>query len=158
MHFLVDGIYPEWAIFVTTFSDKEDPRKKKYAQAQEAVRKDVERAFGMLVKRLHVLARPLRGWHEDDLKDLVHCCTTLHNMVTVAREGDLATEEEPNIEVNSGGFVLFGRHEITQEEAEADGLTLQAARMAAFDQRKESSYEHLLLKKDLVEHINNLNL
>lgn len=161
MYFLVDGIYPEWAIFVTTFSDKSDARKKKFAQAQEAVRKDVECAFGILVKRFHVLARPLRGWHEEDLKDLVHCCVILHNMITVAREGSVASEsdsENDNVEQapGAGGFVLFGRHEVTQEEAEADGLTLQAARMAAFDLRKESQYEHMLLKKDLVEHINNL--
>ena len=41
MHFLVDGIHPPWSIFVNTFSNKEDPIKKEFADAQEAVRKDV---------------------------------------------------------------------------------------------------------------------
>ena len=80
-YFLVDGIYPEWSIFVTTFSNPIDAMKKRFAAAQERVRKDVECAFGIVVQRFHVLARPLRGWYQEDLTDIVHACTILHNMI-----------------------------------------------------------------------------
>ena len=50
MHFLVDGIYPEWSIFVTTFTNPIEAKKKKFAGAQEKLRKDIECAFGILVQ------------------------------------------------------------------------------------------------------------
>ena len=49
-YFLVDGIYPEWSIFVSTFSNPIDQKKKKFAAAQERVRKDIECVFVILVQ------------------------------------------------------------------------------------------------------------
>jgi hypothetical protein len=46
---------------------------------------------------------------------------------------------------------------ITQEEAMHDGVDLFAARSAVFGNMMESTYEHYLLKKDLVQHIKSLN-
>jgi Plant transposon protein len=63
-------------------------RRKKFAKAQESIRKHVECAFGIVVQRFHVLKRPLRGWYQEDfLSDLVHCCTILHNRIVVERFG-----------------------------------------------------------------------
>lgn len=76
----MDGIHPEWAIFVNTFSNKSDPKKRKFAKAQEKVTKDVECAFGILVQRFHILQRPLRNWYVEDMVVLLHCCTIIHNM------------------------------------------------------------------------------
>jgi hypothetical protein len=45
MYFLADGIYPEWSIFVKTFSNAVNPDKVFFASHQEAVWKDVECAF-----------------------------------------------------------------------------------------------------------------
>ena len=67
MYFLVDGIYPDWAIFVNTYSCPTDPKRKKLSARQEKVRKDIECAFGIVVARFHVLERPLRQWHVDDI-------------------------------------------------------------------------------------------
>jgi hypothetical protein len=49
MYFLEDGIYPEWSIFVKTFSNSLNPDKQFFTSRQEAVRKDIECAFGVLV-------------------------------------------------------------------------------------------------------------
>nr|XP_043611942.1 uncharacterized protein LOC122583623 [Erigeron canadensis] len=43
--FLVDGIYPRYAMFVKTISHPTGEKRIRYAKAQEAARKDVERAF-----------------------------------------------------------------------------------------------------------------
>lgn len=41
-HYLTDGIYPQWAIFVKTISSPQGNRRKHFAAAQESARKDVE--------------------------------------------------------------------------------------------------------------------
>jgi hypothetical protein len=46
---LVDGIYPQGATFLKTMSSPQDSNKKKYfVKAQEAARKNVKWAFGVL--------------------------------------------------------------------------------------------------------------
>ena len=47
-YYLVDGIYPPWATFVSIISNLAGQKKSHFAQRQEAARKDVERAFGVL--------------------------------------------------------------------------------------------------------------
>jgi hypothetical protein len=156
MYFLVDGIYPNWAIFVNTFSCPTDPKKKKFAARQEKLRKDIECAFGIVVARFHVLERPLRQWYIEDMRNLVHCCTILHNMIVIYWHGDLGhpvtTEEDDDDQM--GGFTLFGREEVTKAKAFSDGIDLFAARMTAFNMRMQSPTEHHILRNNLVEHIN----
>ena len=48
-YYLADGIYPRWSTFVKTISNAVPGGKKShFAKGQEACRKDVERAFGVL--------------------------------------------------------------------------------------------------------------
>jgi Plant transposon protein len=158
MYFLVDGIYPDWSIFVSTYTNPIDPKKRQFAVYQERVRKDIECAFGILVQRFHVLQRPLRGWYQEDIVRVLHTCVILHNMVVEEKYGfvDSPLELPPSVEVG-GNFALFGRTPISELEAQAEGLTLFSARLSAFELAVESTAEHLQLKSDLVEHISSLN-
>jgi hypothetical protein len=47
-YYLADGIYPSWATLVKTIPEPRGSKRTYFAKAQEAVRKDVERAFGVL--------------------------------------------------------------------------------------------------------------
>ncbi|BFG41560.1 hypothetical protein CerSpe_278340 [Prunus speciosa] len=47
-YYLFDGIYPPWSTFVKTIPSPQGNKKKLFATSQEAARKDVERAFGVL--------------------------------------------------------------------------------------------------------------
>jgi Plant transposon protein len=47
-YFLADGINPAWALFIKTIRNPMSPKEKRYASAQEAVRKDVARALQLL--------------------------------------------------------------------------------------------------------------
>ena len=151
-YFLVDGIYPEWAIFVKTFSEKHGHKKKVFGDRQEAVRKDIECAFGILVQKFQVLSRPLRGWFLDELKDILDACVILHNMVVEERTNSRV--ENVGEEVATRSFPLFGKAEVTAEQAAADGVDLFAARVSRFAVAMESNWEHFELKRDLVEHVN----
>ncbi|GJT80000.1 RNA-directed DNA polymerase, eukaryota [Tanacetum coccineum] len=50
-YYLADGIYPAWSMFVKTFSIARDEKTLKFKRVQEAARKDIERAFGVLQGR-----------------------------------------------------------------------------------------------------------
>ncbi|XP_028081098.1 uncharacterized protein LOC114282590 [Camellia sinensis] len=59
-YYLADGIYPQWSTFVKTIPSPQGNNKKLFAAAQEATRKDVERAFGVLQARFAIVRRPAR--------------------------------------------------------------------------------------------------
>nr|GEW32953.1 hypothetical protein [Tanacetum cinerariifolium]GEW40132.1 hypothetical protein [Tanacetum cinerariifolium]GEW40135.1 hypothetical protein [Tanacetum cinerariifolium] len=50
-YYLADDIYPAWSTFVKTFPVARDEKSLKFKRVQEAVRKDIERAFGVLQSR-----------------------------------------------------------------------------------------------------------
>jgi Plant transposon protein len=80
-YFLCDSIYPRFRIFATTVGNPRTPREKLYASAQEGVRKSVERVFGVLFARFHILYRPSRLWYKEDMADVVATCCIIHNMI-----------------------------------------------------------------------------
>lgn len=59
---------------------------------QEAIRKDVERAFGVLVARFHILAHPSRLWYRRDIENFMKACIIMHNMVVEAHRASYETE------------------------------------------------------------------
>jgi hypothetical protein len=65
-YFLADGIYLEWQAFVKTF----------FARAQEAARKDIERAFNVLQARWVVVRGPAYDWDCDEIGNIMTTCIT----------------------------------------------------------------------------------
>ncbi|KAK9280258.1 hypothetical protein L1049_013946 [Liquidambar formosana] len=47
-YYLADGIYLPWSTFVKTILHPQYNKHKNFATAQESIKKDVERAFGVL--------------------------------------------------------------------------------------------------------------
>ena len=160
-YFLVDGIYPEWSIFVKTYSNPSDKKAATFAAKQEGRRKDVECAFGILVKKFHILARPLRNWYVGDIQNLLYTCVILHNMVIAAKGGKdiILQESEAYEEVRSRKrskrhcWPLFGGNGMTNDVLELDNVDVFAARVGMFSTKMQSAREHYKLKNDLKEHI-----
>ena len=67
--YVADGIYPKWATFVKTIPAPQGQKSKLFAASQEACRKDVERAFGVLQARFAIIRGLARFFHLEILKD-----------------------------------------------------------------------------------------
>nr|GEV11228.1 nucleotide-binding, alpha-beta plait [Tanacetum cinerariifolium] len=62
-YYLVDGIYPQWATFVKSFTVANDAKHAYFKKRQEGAQKDVERAFGVLQGRWGIIQQPARSYH-----------------------------------------------------------------------------------------------
>ncbi|XP_038699066.1 putative nuclease HARBI1 [Tripterygium wilfordii] len=136
-YYLADGIYPRWSTFVKTIPCPQCPKRKHFAKMQEAARKDVERAFGVLQARFAITRGSARFWDVDTLDDIMTACIILHNMI---------------VEENGGS-----------DHIDFDGLTTpptmshtQTAEFRSFIQTHRQirdSSTHSQLQDDLVEHL-----
>ncbi|XP_030930717.1 uncharacterized protein LOC115956501 [Quercus lobata] len=57
-YYLANGIYPKWATFVKTIPAPQGEKRKLFAKAQEAYRKDVEHTFRVLQARFAIVHGP----------------------------------------------------------------------------------------------------
>ncbi|KAJ9550669.1 hypothetical protein OSB04_014714 [Centaurea solstitialis] len=113
-YYLGDGIYPEWAMIVKSFPHPSDPKRKKFKEMQEAARKDVERAFGVLQSRWAIIRGPARVWQIKIMSDIIYACIILHNMI-IENEGISATNwsddhGNPPIPVSQGSIQQFQQY------------------------------------------------
>ena len=145
-YLLVDGIYYDWAMLVKSLSEPRTPAQKAFAAAQEAVWKDVERAFGVLQGRFHILSRPSNLWLERDMAAVIHCCVILHNMCV----------EHPRLASNKGFEDPFFSEVNDEEhffslsrcsEQFISGSALRNLSIAC------DVHEHHSLTQDLIQHI-----
>jgi hypothetical protein len=81
MLYLVDGIYPWLAQFLSTIAVPTTTMDSNYSRWQESKRKDTERAFGLIKKKFLCLVYAVLLHYKDDIFYLVSACIELHNIV-----------------------------------------------------------------------------
>ncbi|KAM2046742.1 hypothetical protein ACFX1T_005493 [Malus domestica] len=59
-YYLPDGIYLKWATLVQAIPSPRNDAEKLFTSHQEAYRKDVEKAFGILQARWKIISEPAR--------------------------------------------------------------------------------------------------
>lgn len=102
-YYLADGIYPNWPVLIKTLRHATDPAGKLFSTLQEAARKDIERAFGVLQARWGMVSQPCRLWCLEEVAQMMICAIILHNMIVEERSEDdpylkdLQTENTPQI-------------------------------------------------------------
>lgn len=158
-YYLADGIYPAWAIFVKTIQEGSTNKEKEFATAQEAVRKEIERAFGVLVARFHILQRPSRLWHRSDIATVMKACIIIHNMVVEARR-DNYNSGMASLTMHDEARAMFGNVSFewqSRSAMEELGSVITEGMWCAAVNRREmritSAVDHMSLKHDLIEHI-----
>uniref|UniRef100_A0A0D3DS15 DDE Tnp4 domain-containing protein n=1 Tax=Brassica oleracea var. oleracea TaxID=109376 RepID=A0A0D3DS15_BRAOL len=131
-YYLTDDIYPKWTTFIKSIQIPQGPKVVLFAQHQEAVRKDVERAFGVFQARFAIIMR---------------ACIILHNMI---------------VEDERDGYTQFDVSEFQQAEDNRSShvdftyttdIPTNIANMMGARTRIRDRQMHQQLKDDLVEHI-----
>ncbi|KAK1684571.1 hypothetical protein QYE76_045419 [Lolium multiflorum] len=87
-YYLADGIYPPWATLVKTIRKPNSEQEARFAKEQEAARKDVERAFGILQARWAIVRHPARAWDVQTLWEVMTACVIMHNMIVEVERDD----------------------------------------------------------------------
>ncbi|XP_071688609.1 uncharacterized protein [Rutidosis leptorrhynchoides] len=81
-YYLADGIYPDWTTLVKSFKSTVEPKTSKFKRYQEAARKDIECAFGVLQGRFAIIKSPARQFYIEKIQSIMYTCVILHNMIT----------------------------------------------------------------------------
>jgi len=143
-YYLADGIYPSWATFVKSYRNPQDNKKSHFTQAQEAARKDVERAFGVLQSRFAMIRGPARFWGKKMLWYILTACVILHNMII--------ENERDDDDVGGYDYDQDGGEELRKEEYQRrnPNVMFEFLRIHKEIEDKEG---HEKLRNDLVEHL-----
>ncbi|XP_038719972.1 uncharacterized protein LOC120012606 [Tripterygium wilfordii] len=80
-YYLTDCIYPHYATLIQSIKHPRTEKEKHFARKQEAARKDVERAFGVLQAKWAITQGPVRFWDTETMKNIMQCSIILHNMI-----------------------------------------------------------------------------
>ena len=146
LYWLADGIYPQHHCFIKTIPNPNSRRHKFYASQQEARRKDIERAFGILQARFHILTIAIRLWDRDAIHDAVKACVILYNKVIDSELRHGIYRDYINDEV----YVPV--HPIEVVERNHDIQLCYDAQMVNLDNLRDVAM-HILLQADLVQHL-----
>lgn len=151
-----DGIYPNAPFFISSIPEPVTMREKLFSSTQEAIRKDIERAFGVLQGKFNIIARPSKFMTVHTMEEVIRCTIILHNMCVEERETfNLPIEEEEATDVLVGGGVpamwcgLERVHGSNDVQAGAGSLVAICEARAFMDDERE----HLKTKKLLMKHL-----
>ncbi|GKB84007.1 RNA-directed DNA polymerase, eukaryota, nucleotide-binding alpha-beta plait domain protein [Tanacetum coccineum] len=145
-YYLTDGIYPSWAAFVKSITSPQIRKHTLFAQHQEAVRKDVERAFGVLQARFAFLQRPCLIWDYGQMRQIMIACIIMHNMIV---------EDERDTYQNFDPSEIFNDMHTPGNEV-VEYSTERIADLRSYMRNREqlcNREAHSSLKNDLIEHI-----
>jgi hypothetical protein len=80
-YYLVDGIYPTWQTLIKAKTVAQEAASQHFKKLQEAFRKDIERAFGVLQSRWAIISTPAWFWSPTDMVAIMRTCIILQNMI-----------------------------------------------------------------------------
>ena len=91
--FFTDGIYPPWAVLVKAPRVARSEAEGKFIKKQESVRKDIERAFGILKSRFKILKFGLAFKKSSKCVKIIRTCAVLHNLIIDNQDKGIDAEQ-----------------------------------------------------------------
>ncbi|XP_021751024.1 uncharacterized protein LOC110716688 [Chenopodium quinoa] len=152
-YYLTDGIYPKWAAFIPTISLPQN-EKGLFAKLQEARRKDVERAFGVLQARFAIIWNPALARDTSMLGKIMIACIIMHNMIVEDERDMYKTYYDPNEYDQATNASSSNRN--TEEPFQFENSNNRIASLEIYlsnRARVRDEAMHKALKKDLVENM-----
>ncbi|KAE8910125.1 hypothetical protein PF003_g6415 [Phytophthora fragariae] len=146
---MTDGIYPDWPVFIKPLHQPLGNKQKYFTKRQEACRKDVERAFGVLQARWRILALPCRLLSRLDMNKVMRACIILHNMVVEDNREELGDVHE----------YLFDEHAVMGPSPEfivsrPHGLRPRSVReLSEHIVSIENTEAHFKIRDDIIDHL-----
>jgi hypothetical protein len=138
--------YPEWAAFVKTIDAPQSAEDKLFSQRRESVRKDVEKAFGVLQACFNIVRRPARLWKQADVINIMQACVVLHNII-VEDEKEAVTDVL-DLKDNPSAAIVIPPEVRTNDNPDPSYAEALRRNLAI-----KARPTHRQLKKDLIEHI-----
>jgi Plant transposon protein len=125
----VDGIYPKYIRFVKGIKQPVTQTERRYTQWQEATRKDIERAFGVLKGTFQFLERPILLMDLKQISMRVTTCIILHNILVSDRVmGECGVTYNPAHEMEEGVTTVEQPEDLNNvQQAHAGNATVPAA-------------------------------
>jgi len=141
MFILVDGIHPRCSRFVKSMKYPGTPLEKCFVQWQEACRKDIERAFGVLQSKFQCMARPFLHHDLVSMSKRVGCCMILHNMCVSDRvmAGDVRARYKPSNHLDEYSVIVDDPDDLHQVQ----GPTPNAAPVVGLGDVEEEVMEYV---------------
>ncbi|XP_024016181.1 uncharacterized protein LOC112089666 [Eutrema salsugineum] len=146
-YYLTDGIYPDWATFIQSIPLPQSEKARLFATTQESVRKDVERAFGVLQARFAIVKNPALFWDKVKIGKIMRTSIILHNMIVENERGSQSLIDLTTFERGEGST--------TSQVDRSYSTTMPTNFTNLIGNRKKVKDKriHDQLKADLVEHI-----
>ncbi|XP_047978535.1 uncharacterized protein LOC125220403 [Salvia hispanica] len=120
-------------------------RRALFAERQEAARKDVECAFGVLQARWAIVKGAARGWQRTIIADIMYVCIIMHNMIV--------EDEEENVTLWSDDPLANTGRNYTVTVPFVQGIPPDLCDVMARSVTMRQDELHTRLQADLIEEI-----
>ncbi|XP_024008877.1 putative nuclease HARBI1 [Eutrema salsugineum] len=146
-YYLTDGIYPKWTTFIQSIRLPQEPKHRMFAKMQESVRKDVERAFGVLQARFAIIKNPALMWDKEKIGKIMRAAVILHNMIVEDERGSYSLCDISQFQQVDGSRASH------VDMSYSRNMPTNLTNMIGIRNEVRDNQIHDRLKADLIEHI-----
>lgn len=100
-YYLTNSIYPDRGVCVKSVQRSKNKREKTFGKQQEALRKAIERFFGVLFRKYRILRNLRSLLFMEDMAYIVENCVIMHNMTVKMRKSGYTGTRKARISVDT---------------------------------------------------------